>query len=455
MRSGHYFFTSESVTMGHPDKVSDQISDAILDAVLEQDPHGRVACETLVTTNRCVLAGEITTTALVDYPAVAREAIREIGYTVRGIGFDADTVRIENWLGRQSPDIDLGVSARKGKKQGAGDQGLMFGYACKGNDALMPWPILLAHRLVERLSLVRQEGILEYLRPDGKSQVTLEYSGRKPVRIDTVVISSHHAPGVDQKKIRRDIVAKVIRPILPKALLDRDTIIHVNPTGRFEVGGPKGDCGLTGRKIIVDSYGGWGRHGGGAFSGKDPSKVDRSAAYMCRYIAKNVVAANLADEAEIQLSYAIGVPDPTSVHVDTFGTAKVDERRIARAIREIFELDPAGIVRSLDLLRPIFRETARNGHFGRELSTFTWERTDQVEALRSLARPARRGGTASQARRAKTSRSRTSGRRSTTAASRAGRTRRAAASKSGRRAAGRGTARQGRGTARKRASRSR
>lgn len=384
---GH-LFTSESVTMGHPDKVADQISDAILDAMLAQDPNSRVACETLVTTGLAMVAGEITTKAYVDIPGVVRNTIKKIGYTDPAIGFDSENCAVINSIGEQSPDISQGVTEGTGlhKEQGAGDQGLMFGFACRETPALMPLPIYLAHRLTERLSKVRQNGKLPWLRPDGKSQVTVEYANNgKPKRIHTVVISTQHTADVKYKTLKKEIIEQVIMPILPKKLVDKKLIIHVNPTGKFVVGGPKGDCGLTGRKIIVDTYGGRGCHGGGAFSGKDPSKVDRSASYMARYIAKNVVAAGLADACEVQLSYAIGVADPISVLVDTEGTAKVDEALIEKLVRDTFPLTPKGIIKHLKLKRPIYEETARNGHFGRNHSEFTWEKTDLAAKLRKAA----------------------------------------------------------------------
>ncbi|HOE26318.1 MAG: methionine adenosyltransferase [Candidatus Aureabacteria bacterium] len=385
--ASRYLFTSESVTMGHPDKVADQISDAIVDAVYEKDPHGRVACETMLTTGLVVIAGEITTKAEIDYQGVARRTIREIGYTTGDIGFDAESCGILVSVHKQSPDISQGVTAGQGlhKAAGAGDQGLMFGYACRETKELMPLPIHLAHRLVERLSYAREKGLISWLRPDGKSQVTVEYDGGKPVRVHTVVVSTQHADGIPYAKIRSEIIKKVILPIIPKRLLDAKTIYHVNPTGRFVVGGPAGDTGVTGRKIIVDTYGGRGRHGGGAFSGKDPSKVDRSASYMARYVAKNVVAAGLADRCEVQLSYAIGVADPLSIHVDTEGTGRIPDEKIAGLIRKLFPLTPAGMIAHLKLRRPIYRETARNGHFGRLLPSFTWEKTDKAEALRKAA----------------------------------------------------------------------
>ena len=384
---GH-LFTSESVTMGHPDKVADQISDAILDAMLEQDPNSRVACETLVTTGLAMVAGEITTNAYVDIPGVVRTTIKEIGYTDPAIGFDFENCAVIVSLDEQSPDISQGVTEGTGlhREQGAGDQGLMFGFACRETPALMPLPIFLAHKLTDRLAKVRQSGKLPWLRPDGKSQVTVEYGENgKPKRIHTVVVSTQHTADVKYKTIKKEILEQVILPVLPKKLIDKKMIVHVNPTGKFIVGGPKGDSGLTGRKIIVDTYGGRGCHGGGAFSGKDPSKVDRSASYMARYIAKNIVAAGLADACEVQLSYAIGIADPLSVLVDTEGTAKVDEIMIEKLVRQFFPLTPKGIIKHLKLRRPIYEETARNGHFGRNNPNFTWEKTDLAKKLRKAA----------------------------------------------------------------------
>ncbi len=384
---GH-LFTSESVTMGHPDKVADQISDSVLDAIMAKDPGGRVACETLVTTGLVIVAGEITTKAYVDIASIAREAIAKIGYTDPSVGFDAENCAVMVTIDQQSPDISQGVTQGKGlhKAQGAGDQGLMFGFACRETTELMPMPIFLAHLLTDRLAKVRQSGKLKWLRPDGKSQVTIEYGDNgKPTRIHTVLISTQHDADVKYNTLRKQIIEKVIMPVLPKRLVDKDLIIHVNPTGRFVVGGPKGDCGLTGRKIIVDTYGGRGSHGGGAFSGKDPSKVDRTASYMARYIAKNIVAAGLADACEIQLSYAIGVADPLSILVNTEGTAKVDELLLEKLVRRLFPLTPKGMIDHLKLRRPIFVETARNGHFGRNLPTFTWEKTDMANKLRKAA----------------------------------------------------------------------
>jgi len=373
-------FTSESVTEGHPDKIADQISDAILDAVLAEDPLGRVACETLVTTGLAMISGEITTKTYVDFPSIVRNTIREIGYTRAKYGFDSETCAVISSIDPQSPDIAQGVDTG-----GAGDQGLMFGFACRETAELMPLPITLAHKLVRRLSEVRKTNDLDFLRPDGKSQVTIEYDGKRPVRASAIVISTQHSPTVSNRDLRDAIIEKVIKPVVPAELLDKDTVYHINPTGRFVVGGPQGDTGLTGRKIIVDTYGGRGRHGGGAFSGKDPTKVDRSACYMARYIAKNVVASGLADEVEVQLAYAIGVADPVSVYVDTFGTAKIEEAKISELVREYFKMTPRGIIESLNLRRPIFKKTAAYGHFGRNESEFTWEATDKAEALRNAA----------------------------------------------------------------------
>ena len=384
---GH-LFTSESVTMGHPDKVSDQISDAVLDAMLEQDPDSRVACETLVTTGLVVIAGEITTKAVVDIAAVARDPIKRIGYTDPHAGFDYENCAVVVTLDQQSPDISQGVTQGKGlhKEQGAGDQGLMFGFACRETPSLMPMPIALAHKLTDRLSRMRETGKLKWLRPDGKSQVTVEYGDNgKPKRIHTVVISTQHTPDVKYSTLKKEIIKNVIMPVLPKKLVDKKLIIHVNPTGKFVIGGPKGDCGLTGRKIIVDTYGGRGSHGGGAFSGKDPSKVDRTASYMARYIAKNIVAAGLADACEVQLAYAIGVADPLSVLVDTEGTGKVDESLIEDLVVKYFPLTPRGMINHLKLKRPIFQETAHNGHFGQNKGNFTWEKTDMAAKLRKAA----------------------------------------------------------------------
>jgi len=382
-----HLFTSESVTMGHPDKVADHISDSILDAMLAQDPNSRVACETMVTTGLAVVAGEITSQAVVDVPQVIRDTIKAIGYTDPAMGFDCDNCAVMVSLDKQSPDISQGVTEGAGlhKEQGAGDQGLMFGYACKETPELMPLPIHLAHKLTIKLEKVRQTKKLPWLRPDGKSQVTVRYKNNKPVHIDTVVIAAQHDPTVKYRELRKHIIEKVVAPVLPKRLVDRKTKFHINPTGRFVIGGPKGDCGLTGRKIIVDTYGGRGSHGGGCFSGKDPTKVDRTASYMARYIAKNVVAAGLADACEIQLAYAIGVAEPVSVLVDTEGTARVSESVIGDIVRDVFPLTPKGMIDHLKLRRPIFAQTSHGGHFGRNLPDFTWEKTDKVGALQKAA----------------------------------------------------------------------
>ncbi|MBZ5525639.1 MAG: methionine adenosyltransferase [Acidobacteriia bacterium] len=373
-----YLFTSESVTEGHPDKIADQISDAILDACLEKDPYSRVACETLTTTGLVVIAGEITTEAYVDFPTIVRGTVSAVGYTDANYGFDSNTCAVMSTIHSQSPDIAMGVDTG-----GAGDQGMMFGFACNENEDYMPTPIALAHKLTQRLSEVRKSGQLPYLRPDGKSQVTVEYdSNHQPVRVDAVVISTQHSESIDNKTLRADILQHVIQAAIPAKLLDADTKYHINPTGRFVVGGPMGDSGLTGRKIIVDTYGGMGRHGGGAFSGKDPTKVDRSACYMCRYIAKNIVASGLADRCEVQLAYAIGVAEPVSVLVDTFGTGKVSEDRLEELVRANFQLTPKGIIESLRLRRPIYKKTAAYGHFGRKDPDFTWESTDKAATLR-------------------------------------------------------------------------
>jgi S-adenosylmethionine synthetase len=376
----NYLFTSESVTEGHPDKIADQISDAVLDAFLAQDPMSRVACEALLTTGLVVVAGEITSKGKVNIQDLVRKTITEIGYTRAKFGFDAETCGIMESVHAQSPDISMGVDTG-----GAGDQGLMFGYACDETPELMPMTIMLAHKLTRRLTEVRKKGILPYLRPDGKSQVTIEYVNGKPKRIHTVVISSQHAPDVTQARIRKDIIEKVIKPVLPKKLVDNKIVYHINPTGKFVVGGPMGDTGLTGRKIIVDTYGGVGSHGGGAFSGKDPSKVDRSAAYMVRYIAKNIVAAGIASECEVQLAYAIGVPEPVSIHVDDFGTGKISHDKLVSIIRKNFDMTPKGIVKTLNLRRPIYKKTAAYGHFGRNEPEFTWEKTDKAAKLKKDA----------------------------------------------------------------------
>ena len=376
----NFLFTSESVTEGHPDKIADQISDAVLDEVMRQDPKGRVACETLVTTGLAVVAGEITTSAHINYDELVRETIREVGYDRAKYGFDCDTCAVISTVKRQSPDIAMGVDTG-----GAGDQGLMFGFACDETAELMPMPIQLAHRLVQRLSEVRKSKKVDFLRPDGKSQVTVEYRDGKPFRVDTVVISTQHGEKATNDEIRNCVMEHVIKPIIPPSMLDGKTKYHINPTGRFVIGGPMGDAGLTGRKIIVDSYGGYSRHGGGAFSGKDPSKVDRSACYMARYIAKNIVAAGLATKVEVQLAYAIGVAEPVSVMVDSFGTANIAEEKITQLVRETFSLTPKGIIEALDLRRPVYKATAAFGHFGRTGAGFTWERTDRADALRKAA----------------------------------------------------------------------
>jgi S-adenosylmethionine synthetase len=383
--SRNYLFTSESVSEGHPDKVADQISDAILDAMLKQDPRSRVACETLVTTGMAVIAGEITTRAVVDFQEIVRGVVRDIGYTSSDMGFDAGSCAVLVALDKQSPDIAMGVNEGANKEQGAGDQGLMFGYAVNETTTLMPAPIDYAHRLVRRQSEVRKSGKLKWLRPDAKSQVTFRYENGKPTAVDAVVLSTQHSPDITTKELREAVMEEIIKPVLPAEWLTARTRYHINPTGRFVVGGPMGDCGLTGRKIIVDTYGGMARHGGGAFSGKDPSKVDRSAAYAARYVAKNIVAAGLADKCEVQVSYAIGVAEPTSISVDTFGTGVIDESKLTAMIREVFDLRPRGIINMLDLLRPIYRQTAAYGHFGRNDLDVPWERTDKAEALRGLA----------------------------------------------------------------------
>ncbi|MBI5492120.1 MAG: methionine adenosyltransferase [Deltaproteobacteria bacterium] len=380
-----FLFTSESVTEGHPDKVADQISDAILDALLKEDPHSRVACETLVTTGLALIAGEITTKAQVNYQDVVRETIRDIGYTDAAMGFDYRTCAVMVTLDRQSPDIAMGVDAGSSKEQGAGDQGLMFGYACDHTSELMPMPISLAHGITLRLAEVRKKGILKFIRPDGKSQVTIRYVDNRPVSVDTIVVSSQHSPDVEHKELKEAIIEEVIKKVVPSNLLTPKTKYHINPTGKFVVGGPHGDCGLTGRKIIVDTYGGHGSHGGGAFSGKDPSKVDRSASYLARYIAKNIVAAGLASECELQLAYAIGVADPVSVMVDTFGTEKIPVERIEDLIKANFRMKPAELIKDLNLLRPIYRNTAAYGHFGRTGDGFRWELTDKADALKKAA----------------------------------------------------------------------
>ena len=387
MASGKFLFTSEAVSMGHPDKLADQISDGILDALFAQDPYSRVACETMVTTGIAIVAGEITTKAVIDYPTVIRDVIREVGYTDDEWGICADTCAVMVQIDKQSPDIAQGVDddADSGKEIGAGDQGLMFGYACNETPELMPLPIALSHNILNRLNEARFKGEADWLRPDTKSQVTVEYEDNKAVRIDTVVVSTQHAPEVSNEEIEKFIVEQIIQPLLPADLVKGDITYHVNPTGRFVVGGPHGDCGLTGRKIIVDTYGGWGRHGGGAFSGKDPTKVDPSAAYMARHVAKNIVAAGLADRCEVQLAYAIGVTEPVSVNVDTEGTGKISDERLCELVREVFPLSPGGIIEYLDLRRPIFRKTAEGGHFGRNDPDFTWEATGKAAELAEAA----------------------------------------------------------------------
>ncbi len=387
MAMSDFLFTSESVSEGHPDKIADQISDSILDAIMAQDPRCRVACECLVTTGMAVIAGEITTSARIDYPDVVRETIREIGYNDSAMGFDWETCAVLVSIDRQSPDISQGVTEGEGlfKEQGAGDQGLMFGYACDETAQLMPMPIVYAHGLTKRMAEVRKSGLLGFLRPDSKSQVSIQYINDKPIRVDTVVVSSQHSPDVTYETLREGLIEEVVKKVIPAEMLDEQTKFFVNPTGRFVVGGPQGDCGLTGRKIIVDTYGGQGSHGGGAFSGKDPSKVDRSASYMARYVAKNVVAAGLAKKCEVQIAYAIGVAEPVSVMVNTFGTGVIPSNEIARLVRQEFDMRPAAIIQTLDLLRPIYKKTAAYGHFGRELPEFTWERTDRVASLRQRA----------------------------------------------------------------------
>ena len=379
-RKGRHLFTSESVTEGHPDKIADQISDSILDAILAQDPVGRVACETLVTTGLAMIAGEITTNCYVDFPRIVRETIKDVGYTRAKFGFDSETCAVLSSIHEQSPDIAQGVDPG-----GAGDQGLMFGYACTETEELMPLPIMLAHKLVKGLSCARRDGVMEYLRPDGKSQVTVEYDGNKPVRVDTVVVSTQHSAEVGNDTLRDEVTDKIVNRVIPEGMRDKNTRILINPTGRFVVGGPHGDAGVTGRKIIVDTYGGAAPHGGGAFSGKDPTKVDRSACYMARYVAKNVVAAGLAERCMVQLAYAIGVADPVSVLIDTFDTGLVDDDRISEIVRAQFKLTPRGIIDTLDLRRPIYKKTAAFGHFGRNEPDFSWERTDKAKAIKSDA----------------------------------------------------------------------
>jgi len=385
--SDSYLFTSESVTMGHPDKVADAISDAILDAMIAQDPYSRVACETMVTTGVAIISGEITSNAIVDIPQVVRDTIKNIGYTDPNMGFDYNNCAVMVNLDKQSLDISQGVTEGKGlhKEQGAGDQGIMFGYACRETPQLMPMPIQLAQALTRKLEIVRKSKILKWLRPDGKTQVTVEYKNNKPFRIHTVVVSTQHDPSVNHNTLRKQIIEKVILPVLPKKLVDKKIIYHVNPTGRFVIGGPHGDCGLTGRKIIVDTYGGRGSHGGGAFSGKDPSKVDRTASYMARYIAKNIVAARLADACEVQLSYAIGIAKPLSVYINTEGTAKISEKKLAQIVQDIFPLTPKKMIEHLKLRHPVFSQTCHGGHFGRKGDAFTWEKTDLVNKLKKAA----------------------------------------------------------------------
>jgi S-adenosylmethionine synthetase len=379
IKNGKHLFTSESVTEGHPDKIADQISDSVLDALLAEDPNSRVACETLVTTGLAFIAGEITTQAYADLPSIVRETIKGVGYTRAKYGFDYETCAVISAIHEQSPDIAQGVDPG-----GAGDQGLMFGYACRETDELMPLPIMLAHKLTRRLSQVRREGVIDYLRPDGKSQVTIEYDGERPARVEAVIISAQHSSMVATDTLREDIREKVIEAVVPGELLDDNTKVFINPTGRFVTGGPQGDCGVTGRKIIVDTYGGVGSHGGGAFSGKDPTKVDRSASYMARHVAKNIIAAGLAERVELQIAYAIGVADPVSIMTDTQGTGRVDEDKLVKAIREIFPLTPKGIIDYLNLRRPIFKKTAAYGHFGRNEPDFTWEQTSKVGDLKSF-----------------------------------------------------------------------
>jgi S-adenosylmethionine synthetase len=386
--SKSFVFTSESVSEGHPDKMCDQISDAILDAIIAQDPHARVACETLVKTGMVVLAGEITTTANIEYEQIVRRTVKSIGYQGTAMGFDWETCAVINALGKQSPDIAQGVNRARPEEQGAGDQGLMFGYASNETDVLMPAAITYSHRLVKKQAEMRKNGKLPWLRPDAKSQVTLRYENNKPVRAEAIVLSTQHSPEIRLQDLQEAVREEIIKPIMPAKWMTRDTKIHINPTGQFIIGGPVGDCGLTGRKIIVDSYGGMARHGGGAFSGKDPSKVDRSAAYAGRYVAKNIVAAGIAERCEIQISYAIGVAEPTSITIDTFGTGKISDEQIEKLVREHFDLRPYGIQKMLDLLKPVYLQTASYGHFGREEPGFSWEKTDKAAALRDAAKVA-------------------------------------------------------------------
>ncbi len=385
MSMTNYLFTSESITEGHPDKVADRISDSVLDAIMAQDKKCRVACETLVTTGLALIAGEITTDCYVHLPDIVRESIKDIGYNDSSMGFDWETCSVMSSLDRQSPDIAMGVDERTGHEQGAGDQGIMFGFACDETPELMPMPIQYAHGLTRRLAYVRKNGILNFLRPDGKSQVTVEYQDKKPVRVDTVVIASQHTPDVKDKDLKEGIIEEVITRVIPEGMLDEKTKFHINSTGRFVVGGPRGDCGLTGRKIICDTYGGQGSHGGGAFSGKDPSKVDRSASYMARHVAKNIVAAGLATHCEVQLAYAIGVARPVSVMINTFGTSRIAPDRIAAIVVDVFDFRPSEIIKYLNLLRPIFKQTSAYGHFGREEEDFTWEKTDRADMLKEKA----------------------------------------------------------------------
>jgi S-adenosylmethionine synthetase len=382
-----YLFTSESVSEGHPDKVADQISDAILDAILEQDTQSRVACETMVTTGMAIIAGEITTAAWVDMPSIVRETIQAIGYNSSDMGFDSQSCAVLTSIDKQSPDIAVGVNEGSGLDldQGAGDQGLMFGYASSETKVLMPMPITYAHRLMKRQAEVRKAGLLPWLRPDAKSQVTIEYLDGKPARVEAVVISTQHNPDINYKDLKEGVMEEIIKPIIPSDMVDKDTKYFINPTGRFVIGGPVGDCGVTGRKIIVDTYGGMGSHGGGAFSGKDPSKVDRSSSYMGRYVAKNIVAAGIASEVEVQIAYAIGISKPVSINVNSFGTGKIEDKKIKQLINEHFDLRPKAIIQHLDLLRPIYKKTAAYGHFGRERAEFTWENTDKADELKSAA----------------------------------------------------------------------